>query len=426
MSKKQKSSPTNQKQIPLERERHREAQSVDPEHPRQRPFPALGIGISGVDTAARLAETARLLDLTNDAIIVRDTNNQITYWNRGASELFGWSTGEAMGKDLHSFLKTEFELPLEELLVKLREQDRLIGEVVQVARDGRRLNLLCRWALDRKADGTPASILTSTTDITERKQVARALEESHLRLESQVKERTASLQQLSSRLQRAQDDERRKIARDLHDSVGQYLTALKMNIALLRHPNSKDADKAREQADQLLDTCLAEIRTISYLLHPPLLDESGLSSAAQWYVEGFGTRSGIQVKLDVSKNLGRLPQPVETALFRVLQESLTNVHRHSGSKEVDVLIALEDGDVELIVRDYGRGISHETLEQYRTSNGQSSGVGLAGMRERVHELEGKLQLAPESPGTSLRVTIPIRKPITPPPLISASPASATG
>jgi len=141
-------------------------------------------------------------------------------------------------------------------------------------------------------------------------------------------------------------------------------------------------------------------------LHPPLLDETGLASAARWYVEGFGKRSSIDANLDISSQLERLPRAVEMALFRALQESLTNVHRHSGSPKVDVRIELEDGRVDLVVRDYGRGIVPERLAHFHTA-GTDLGVGLTGMRERVNEVGGKLELLSENPGTSVRVTIPV-------------------
>jgi len=223
-----------------------------------------------------------------------------------------------------------------------------------------------------------------------------------------VERRTASLRRLSSHLLNIQDDDRRRIARDLHDSAGQYLAALKMNLAQLDQPDLTKAKVAvLEESNQLLDRCLAEIRTISYLLHPPMLDESGLPAAAMWYVEGFAKRSGIQANLEISPRLERLPRDVEMVLFRALQESLTNVHRHSQSPQVDVRIEVEDGQAALVVRDYGRGFGPEQLETFR--GGSDLGVGLAGMRERVNDLDGILEVRSEKPGTSVRVTLPVAK-----------------
>src|SRR5262249_42556328 len=153
-----------------------------------------------------------------------------------------------------------------------------------------------------------------------------------------------------------QDSERRRIARDLHDGVGQYLAAIRMSCdAALSRSAATARDAALKDAINVLDRCLSEVRTMSYLLHPPLLDEMGLSSAVPWYVEGFTTRSGICVDLDLSAQIARLPADVEVAVFRVLQESLTNIHRHSGSKTATIRLALENGNVVLSVKDDGRG-----------------------------------------------------------------------
>jgi signal transduction histidine kinase len=178
-----------------------------------------------------------------------------------------------------------------------------------------------------------------------------------------------------------------------------------MNLAQVNQPDLQQARAVLSESDQLLDMCLAEIRTISHLLHPPLLDENGLASAARWYLEGFGKRSGILTTLDISEHIERLPQAVEMAVFRSLQETLTNVHRHSGSAKVDVRIEIKDGQIGLTVRDYGRGIAPEKLEHFRTA-GADLGVGLTGMRERVTELGGNLQILSENPGTLVRVTVP--------------------
>lgn len=231
---------------------------------------------------------------------------------------------------------------------------------------------------------------------------------SHAQLESLVLQRTVALQNLSQRLLKVQDEERRRVARDLHDSTGQTLTALKMSVAALEEKLKHDqstSDVLSEIA-ALVDQALQEIRTTSYLLHPPLLDEAGFSSAAQWYVDGFGKRSGIKVKLDLAPKRERLPITIETALFRVLQESLTNVHRHSGSLEVSIRFHYQAEIVVLEIRDRGRGIPRELLTRLREASAET-GVGLAGMRERLNELNGKLEIESDSHGTSLRAIVPI-------------------
>src|SRR5712691_8714783 len=268
-----------------------------------------------------------------------------------------------------------------------------------------------RWMLTRalpilNPTGSVREWVGMNRDITEHKLAADALRLSHAELELQVQQRTDSLRRLAIHLQNAQDDERRRIARELHDSVGQYLVSIKMNLAQVAQPDLQKAEAVLSESDQLVEVCLAEIRTISHLLNPPLLDETGLASAARWYVEGFGKRSGIQTNLDLSAHIERLPQAVEMAIFRSLQETLTNVHRHSGSAKVDVGIEIKGGQIGLTVRDYGRGIAPEKLEHSHTAGG-NLGVGLTGMRERVTELGGNLQVLSENPGTLVKVTVPV-------------------
>jgi signal transduction histidine kinase len=230
------------------------------------------------------------------------------------------------------------------------------------------------------------------------------LEKSQVELESQVEQRTASLRQLSAHLMQVQDDERRKIARELHDSVGQYLVALKMNLAHLKELLPKSGAPVLADSEQMIEQCLVETRTISHLLHPPLLDESGLPSAARWYVEGFSKRSGLEVTLEIKNEAGRLPQDVETALFRVLQECLTNVHRHSGSKKVDISIRLGAVDATVSIRDYGCGFSEQQIQDVH--QGLSRGVGLAGLRERVVAFGGFLEVVSTERGAMIIVTLP--------------------
>lgn len=213
----------------------------------------------------------------------------------------------------------------------------------------------------------------------------------------------ASLRRLSVRLLELQDQERRKFSRELHDSLGQYLVGAKMNLAALGKAAPDNALIA--ECLKLLDQAMTETRTISHLLHPPLLDETGFASAARWYVEGFAKRSGIQTGLDMPEDLGRLPSSIELALFRVLQESLTNVHRHSRSGRADVSVSLSGDQVVLRVRDYGKGIPLEVLDRFRR-NGAHGGVGLAGMRERIHELGGRLEMDSDSRGTQVVATLP--------------------
>jgi signal transduction histidine kinase len=227
---------------------------------------------------------------------------------------------------------------------------------------------------------------------------------------TQRKRDEASLRSLSGRLLRLQDEERRRLARELHDSTAQSLAALALELAVVgRSPLSPRGRSALDEAERLADQCARELRTLSYLLHPPLLDEMGLAAALRGYIDGFSKRSGVEVILDMPEDIQRLPREVETTLFRIVQESLTNVHRHAGSPTAHVRLALEPGAIRLEVADQGRGlVPHET-------NGTPDlehdlGVGIAGMKERVRQLGGQLELDSTDTGVTVRATLPRSQP----------------
>lgn len=230
-----------------------------------------------------------------------------------------------------------------------------------------------------------------------------------LKAEMSVRERAEDdLRRLSVRLMALQDQERRRIARDLHDTTGQTLSAMKMNIALLQEMTKGNPafTELLNDLNTLTGAALQEIRTTSYLLHPPLLDESGFASAARWFVEGFSKRSGIQVSCDIPPQLERPPAHCELVLFRVLQESLTNVHRHSGASVAGVLLVRDANHLTLEISDNGNGIPQERLLRLREA-ADHSGVGLAGMRERVRELGGDFEIRSNSSGTTVSVCVPL-------------------
>lgn len=208
---------------------------------------------------------------------------------------------------------------------------------------------------------------------------------------------------LSAHLLQLQDDERRKFSRELHDSVGQYLAAAKMILASLAAAHSQDPRPS--ECIKLVDQSVKEIRTISHLLHPPGLDEAGFAVAARWYAEEFAKRSGLELKLHIDDPTSRLSPAVELALFRVLQESLTNIHRHSKSNSAEVVFAIAFDEASLSIVDQGVGVPDEVLTRFKISG--TSGVGLAGMRERIRELGGRFEVESSKKGTSVRVTVPL-------------------
>ena len=349
---------------------------------------------------AEVVEKAKLLDLANDAILVKDFNGTISYWNQGAERLYGWTDQEALGRSPRELLQTEYPVPLSEI----EGREDWTGELRHIKRDGTKIVVASRWTTLRSKDGKVLGWMEINTDITARKRAEDAA------------------RSLSGRILTLQDDERRRIARELHDSLGQYLTALKMNLDLMCSGDGNGAQAVRAaECSQIVDKCLTETRTISHLLHPPLLEEAGFDSAARWYIEGFAKRSGIKVNFDLSSDMRRLDSDLEIALFRALQEALTNVHRHSGASEVNAWLRTDGNQVRLEIKDNGRGMSPKRLNHINEGDG-GTGVGIAGIRERMRELAGTLQIHSDETGTRVLVSAPLlaRKPIDFAPNISVA------
>jgi len=338
--------------------------------------------------------------------------------NRAALEGTGFTRDEAIGNKLWDVWWRS-----------LPEEREIAKTSVATARKGFAVREECQYALrdgtirfaDRTLNpvqnetGETVMIVCSGLDITEHRQLRSMLEERvHERtreLESKNLElvrQTEVVRELSARLLQIQDEERRRIARELHDSVGQMLAAVSMNMAHVTHEArslSPDAHKALEDNAGLLEQLSSEIRTISHLLHPPLLDEVGLQSALQWYIDGFSERSKIKVDLELPDDFGRLPRNLEITLFRVVQECLTNIHRHSGSNTAAIRVSRSENEVRLEVRDAGKGIPVEA--QTSLSSGKLSGVGLRGMHERLRQMGGHLDVQSNGNGTLVLATLPI-------------------
>jgi PAS domain S-box-containing protein len=335
------------------------------------------------ERTAALQEKALLLDLANDAIFVKSANGRISYWNEGATRLYGWTATEALGRSPVELLHSKYPIPLSEI----ESRDVWEGEIHHTKRDGNGIIVVSRWTKIRDHKGELAGWLEINTDITSRKNAE------------------VAARALSGRILTLQDEERRRIARGLHDSLGQYLAALKMNLNGFSSLTPPQASKVSDSLE-IVERCLSEIRTVSHLLHPPLLDELGFGSAARWYVDGFSRRSGIAVNLDLPQEPVRLHPDVEIALFRAVQESLTNIHKHANSSVVDIRMTQDARQVRLEIQDDGQGIPKERLK-YLLEGSAEVGVGIAGVRERFRELGGSLELRSTQKGTTVIVTAPV-------------------
>jgi PAS domain S-box-containing protein len=332
-----------------------------------------------------LREAAMVVDQMKDAVIRTDLTGKIVSWNRGAEELFGYSAEEMIGQSTLMLTPVEHRVYAEDIKRRVRQGESVYRfESVRVTKDGTLLDVELSAFPLRDDDGT----ILGTTAI--------------VRNISEQKRADAQLRQLSQRLLRVQDEERRRIARELHDSTAQLLAAISINLGRICESTRPLQDRVREQllAEAMVfsENALLEVRTQSYLLHPPLLDERGLAAALEFFIDGFTKRSGIHVDFRAPKDLKRLTNILELTFFRIVQESLTNVHRHSGSTRAEIELREEDHWIELTVRDYGRGLNR--------SAGSTPGVGIAGIRERAKELGGTLTVESASPGTRLNVRLP--------------------
>jgi PAS domain S-box-containing protein len=355
---------------------------------------------------------------THSFMAILSNDGTVVEANRAALEGTGFSRSEVIGSKLWDVWWRS-----------LPEEQAIAQTSVATAAKGLAVREECQYALrdgtirfaDRTLNpvqcetGEVVMIVCSGLDITEHRQLRSMLEE-------RVRERTRELEaknfelvtqtdvvrELSARLLQIQDEERRRIARELHDSVGQMLAAVSMNMAQVHHEAGAlgpDARKALQDNAELLEQLSSEIRTISHLLHPPLLDEVGLQSALQWYIDGFSERSKIKVDLELPDDFGRLPRNLEITLFRVVQECLTNIHRHSESSTAAIRVARSENEVRLEVRDAGKGIPAEA--QTSLSSGRLSGVGLRGMHERLRQMGGRLDVQSNANGTLILATLPI-------------------
>jgi PAS domain S-box-containing protein len=368
-----------------------------------------------------------IIDSSDDAIVSKKLDGTITSWNRGAERLFGYTAEEAIGQNIVLIIPADRRAEEAMILERLKRGERIDHfETVRVGKDGTNREISLTISPVKDAKGSVVGASKIARDISERRQAEQAIKatEERLRvlangLENQVRVRTHQLEQrnaeilqqseqlreLSSRLQQTQDDERRRIARDLHDSAGQVVAALSMQLATITlHVTKPEARNAVQESLEMVRQLSKEIRTVSYLLHPPLLDESGLSGALRWLVEGLTERSDLKIDLSIPEDFGRLSDEMEVTVFRIVQECLTNIHRHSGSRTASIWLSKTDTSVSLEIEDDGKGIPAEQLARIQ---GQRSGVGITGMWERVRHLKGVMNIQSNSKGTKVSVTLPI-------------------
>ena len=363
-----------------------------------------------------------LLEAAEDyAIFMLDREGIVASWNIGAQRIKGYSASEILGKHFSCFYPVEEQQsgkPQLELETAARK-GRFEEDGWRVRKDGTRFWATVIVTALKDEKGLVYGFVRVTRDITERMLAHEALQKAKNELEKQVAQKSEaerklkdsehSLRNLSMHLFRSQDDERRRIGRDLHDSIGQCLAMLKMDLETLRSNVGAAQDRVMRQLDECLglaEDAIREIRTISYLLHPPMLEEMGLKHVIPWYLEGFAKRSGILATFEIEPEFGRLSAEVELAFFRILQESLTNIHRHSGSHTARIRLQIKGGVANLEIIDEGKGIPPGVLDESQPDNLSTQGVGLRGMSERMRQLGGNVLITSTPKGTTVAARVP--------------------
>jgi len=356
------------------------------------------------------------------AIFTLDARGHVSSWNEGAARLNGFTAGEILGKHFSQFFSAEDiqdKKPEKELEAATRE-GRVEEEGWRIRKDGSLFWANIVVTAIRDQSGELIGFVKVTRDFTERMRAQEMLRRANRELMTEIAERKlaesrlasseTSLRELSRHLLRTQDEERRRIGRDLHDSLGQILAVLKMNLDSLESVMGTNHNGLVQMVTPCIRLCedaLREVRTISYLLYPPMLEEMGLKSAIPWYLGGFSKRSNIETSLDIDPEFDRLPLETELAFFRILQEALTNVHRHSGSSTASIRLSLRDGKAILEVSDQGKGMQTKLLEKSGEDRMGSLGVGLRGMNERLRQLGGKLEVSSNENGTTINAIVPV-------------------
>ncbi len=395
-------------------------------------FQLLGSRIAGLLQSEvhkqAIAEAARrftrLAEANPFGTVIGDLKGRLNYVNPAFLKTIGYSEADVISGNVRWDVLTppEYAQADAQAVAQLRQRGHCdVYEKVYTAKDGRRVPILIGAATIDASRSEP-EIAAFVTDLTPLKAAEAALRNANEELEKKVAQRTAaleseildrkraemSLRELTGRLLVAQDEERRHMARELHDHAGQTLVALTLNLAALQELDGGQRSAMTdllEQSQLLSDGLSKEIRTLSYLLHPPLLDEAGLRSALQWYVEGFSKRSGIVVDLELPTDSGRIPRALELVVFRIVQESLTNIHRHSGSPSANIRLIRSAKSIEVEIADRGTGIPVAKKQEMTAAQ---VGVGVRGMEERVRQFDGTLHIESSSAGTKVTAKIPVK------------------
>jgi PAS domain S-box-containing protein len=341
-------------------------------------------------SARRLQRQSELLDLAQDAIMVREWDGTISFWNRGAESLYGWRAEEALGQVKHDLLETQFPEPLECIMEKVVQSGYWEGELGHTRRDGTKVTVLSRWA-SRSADDGGREILEINTDISEWKRIA---EQRHAT--EQLQQSAQQLREFAARLNFTREEERSRISRELHDELGQALTAIKMEItwAMSKLHEQPPVMQKMQSAIRMVDSTIHSVRKIATELRPAVLD-LGLVAAIEWQAHEFQARTGTECQLDLPSDEVSLGKDKLIAVFRVLQETLTNVARHSGATRTRIILREQLRDLVLEIHDNGKGMSLDQVS--------SGSLGLLGMRERALSVGGELTIR-SSPGEGTVVT----------------------
>jgi PAS domain S-box-containing protein len=370
-------------------------------------------------TVRAIEHLASVVEQAHDSILEVDfPTDTITSWNRGAENFYGYPKSEALGKSVHSLLHTTFPKPLGHIKAMLAQQGTWEGDLIRARRDHSCVHVHSSWTLFY-VRGAPVSWLEIDQDITRRK----TTEWNHLKAQNlilkgkkaqletknaQIQAQARLLEDLSGRLLKAHDDERQRIAFALHDRAGQNLSGLLLKLGSLQEEVRNFGPRVSiplAESIELGSQVTHDLRNISYLLHPPLMDELGLLSTVQWYADEFKERSSIDLTLDLPAKLDRLPPDLEIALFRMVEECLSNIDRHSESRTACIHLRRSKSRIVLEIVDEGRGIPAERLTVIGSLG--SSGLGLRGVQQRVKAFGGKLEISSNASGTVVRANIPI-------------------